>query len=91
MTALMIKDLEITKELSREERAAVRGGSQGNAAVSTIGQLQNVLVPVGAMSGPGAAQNVFVDVDASQDATIDTRQNNGDKFNFALLFGGLVR
>jgi hypothetical protein len=27
MKSVMIKDLEMTKELSREERAAVRGGS----------------------------------------------------------------
>ena len=83
MTALMIKDLEVAKELSREERAAVTGGSQGNAAVSTIGQLQNVYVPTLVASGPGSAGNVDVDVDASQDATIDTYQNNGDKFKFA--------
>lgn len=83
---LTIKDIAIAKELSREERAAVHGGSQGNAAVSTIGQLQNVKVPVIALSGAGSAQNVDVDVDASQDATIDTKQNNGDKFKFALGF-----
>jgi hypothetical protein len=77
-----IKDLEISKELSGEERAAIRGGNQGNGAVNTIGQLQNVFVPVAALSGPGSAQNVDVDVDASQDATISTRQNNGDVFKF---------
>jgi hypothetical protein len=86
---LTIKDLDIAKELSREERAAVRGGSQGNAAVSTIGQLQNVMVPVAAMTGAGSASNVDVDVDASQDATIKTYQNNGDRFN--ILFGLPIR
>jgi hypothetical protein len=80
-----IKDLAVSKELTGAERAAIRGGNQGNGAVSTIGQLQNVLVPVAAMTGAGSASNVDVDVDASQDATIKTYQNNGDRFS--LLFG----
>ena len=51
---LSIKDLEVAKDLSCEERAAVRGGdAQGNGAVHTIGQLQNVLVPVAAGTGAG--------------------------------------
>jgi hypothetical protein len=79
-----IKDLEVSKELSGEERAAIRGGNQGNGAVSTIAQLQNVMVPVAAMTGAGSASNVDVDVDASQDATIKTYQNNGDAFKFLL-------
>jgi hypothetical protein len=82
---LSIKDLEVSKELSCEERAAVRGGdSQGNGAVHTIGQLQNVLVPVAAGTGAGSSQNVDVDVDASQYASMYTAQNNGDRFSFLL-------
>ena len=82
---LSIKDLEVSKELSCEERAAVRGGdAQGNGAVHTILQMQNVHVPVAALTGAGSAQNVDVDVDASQDATIQTHQNNGDRFSFLL-------
>jgi hypothetical protein len=80
-----IKDLEVSKELTGEERAAIRGGNQGNSSVSTIGQMQNVFVPVAAMTGAGSASNVDVDVHASQDATIQTHQNNGDRFS--LLFG----
>jgi hypothetical protein len=38
MKSLMIKDLDLAKELSREERGAVRGGS--NAAV-LFGPVQN--------------------------------------------------
>ena len=79
-----IKDLEIAKELSCEERAAVRGGSQGNSDVATIGQLQNVHVPVAALTGAGSSQNTDVDVDASQYASIYTAQNNGDRFSFLL-------
>jgi hypothetical protein len=81
-----IKDLAVSKELTGAECAAIRGGdSQGNSAVSTIGQMQNVFVPVAALTGAGSASNVDVDVHASQDATIDTHQNNGDRFN--VLFG----
>ena len=82
---LTIKDLAIAKELSREERAAVRGGSEGNGAVSTIGQLQNVMVPVMTATGAGSSGNTFVDVDAYQSADQSTKQNNGDAFK--LLFG----
>jgi hypothetical protein len=79
---LTIKDLDIAKELSREERAAVRGGSDGNSAVSTIGQIQNVYVPVAAMTGGGSSANTDVDVDASQYARMYTAQNNGDRLKF---------
>jgi hypothetical protein len=82
---LTIKDLDIAKELSREERAAVRGGSEGNSAVSTIGQIQNVYVPVATLSGGGSSANTSVDVDASQYASMYTAQNNGDRFK--VLFG----
>jgi hypothetical protein len=81
---LTIKDLDIAKELSCEERAAVRGGSQGNSAVSTIGQMQNVYVPVATLSGGGSSANTSVDVDASQSASMYTAQNNGDRFKFLL-------
>ena len=81
---LSIKDLEVSKELSCEERAAVRGGSQGNAGVHNIIQMQNVHVPVAALTGAGSAQNVDVDVDASQYASMYTGQNNGDRFSFLL-------
>jgi hypothetical protein len=80
-----IKDLAVSKELTGAECAAIRGGNQGNSAVSTIGQMQNVYVPVAALTGAGSASNVDVDVDASQDATIKTYQNNGDRFS--VLFG----
>jgi hypothetical protein len=83
---LTIKDLSSATELDHAAMAAVRGGSQGNADVGNILQGQQVWVPVMAASGPGSAQNVFVDVDASQSATQDTRQNNGDKFSLALGF-----
>lgn len=79
-----IKDLEVSKELTGAECAAIRGGDQGNSAVSTIGQMQNVLVPVMAGTGAGSSANTFVDVDAYQSADQSTRQNNGDAFKFLL-------
>ena len=80
-----IKDLEVSKALTGEERAAIRGGDQGNSAVSTIVQLQNVMVPVMTATGAGSSGNTFVDVDAYQSADQSTKQNNGDAFK--LLFG----
>jgi hypothetical protein len=85
---LTIKDLSTSTELDRAAMTAVRGGSQGNGSVDSILQGQQVWVPVVATSGPGSAQNVFVDVDADQTASETTRQNNGDKFSLAL---GLIR
>jgi hypothetical protein len=83
---LTIKDLSVATELDHAAMASVRGGSQGNADVGNILQGQQVWVPVIAASGPGSAQNVFVDVDADQSASQDTRQNNGDRFALALGF-----
>jgi hypothetical protein len=42
MNALMIKDLEVSKELSCDERAAVRGGS-----ITQVGSLQAVFAQNG--------------------------------------------
>ncbi len=85
---LTIKDLSTSTELDRAAMASVHGGSQGNSSVDTILQGQQVWVPTTVLSGPGSATNVFVDVDADQSASESTRQNNGDKFSFAL---GLLR
>jgi hypothetical protein len=88
---LSIKDLEVSKDLSREERAAVHGGNVGLGAVPTITQIQGVETNTGSSNGPGGVQNVFVDVDANQSATIKTIQkaeDNDGNFVFAL---GLMR
>ena len=81
---LTIKDLSTATELDHAAMAAVRGGSQGNAAVNTIGQIQNVHVPVATLTGGGSSGNTSVDVDAIQHASIYTAQNNGDHFSFLL-------
>jgi imidazole glycerol phosphate synthase subunit HisF len=79
---LTIKDLSASTELDRAAMTAVRGGNDGNSSVNTIGQVQNVHVPVIAGAGAGSAMNTDVHVDATQDASIYTHQNNGDRFRF---------
>ena len=87
---LTIKDLPSSTELDRAAMSAVRGGADANALVQNMLQAQSVLVPVanGASFGPGSATNIIVDVDADQSGSQSSRQNNGDKFAFAL---GLAR
>jgi hypothetical protein len=87
---LTIKDLSASIELDRAAMSAVVGGDYGNSATQTIGQMQQVEVPVanGSLFGPGSATNINVDVDADQTGSQSSRQTNGDKFMVAL---GLVR
>ena len=68
----------------------VHGGADANSAVQTIGQVQQVKVPVGngSMFGPGSATNIDVDVDADQHATNRSYQYNGDSLG---IFLGLRR
>jgi hypothetical protein len=83
---LTIKDLSTSIELDREAMSAVRGGAGANSLVQNMLQAQSVLVPVanGASFGAGSATNILVDVDADQSGSQSSRQNNGDKFAFAL-------
>jgi hypothetical protein len=57
---MFIKDLEVSKELSRKELAAVRGGFnvgiQGGQYVSQAGLL-NFASPVAAVNAPSMPQN----------------------------------
>ena len=90
---LTIKDLSASAELDHAAMSAVRGGADANALVQNMLQAQLTLVPVanGASFGPGSATNIIVDVDADQSGSQSSRQNNGDKFSFALdLVRGLV-
>jgi hypothetical protein len=73
-----IKDL--SKELGATEMGAVHGGDNGTAGVNTVFQQLGMNVPIGIVTGPGAAVNNFIDVSGSQDASIDNRQDSGDKF-----------
>jgi lactobin A/cerein 7B family class IIb bacteriocin len=68
---MMIKDLEVSKELSREELAAVRGGSTnigvaGGAAATQFGLL-NFASPQTVVSMPTIVQpNIEVDINLAQ-------------------------
>lgn len=77
-----IKDL--SKDLCSTEMSAVHGGDNGNAGVNTIFQQLGMNVPIGIVTGPGAAVNNFIDVSGNQNASIDNQQDSGDKF-FAFL------
>jgi hypothetical protein len=59
MKSLMIKDLEMNKELTREDLSAVRGGSnfgfQGGQTVTT-GSVLSIGSPVVAVNAPSLTQ-----------------------------------
>jgi hypothetical protein len=84
---LTIKDLSTSLELDRAAMSGVHGGTGGaNSGVQTIGQVQQINVPVanGSMFGPGSATNIHVDVDADQHASNRSYQYNGDSFGIFL-------
>ena len=73
---MLIQDL--SKELDTKSMSAVRGGDNGNSATNTIGQVQNLSVPVGVLSyGPS---NTNVHVNGTQNASIWSDQDAGDSF-----------
>jgi hypothetical protein len=74
----------LNKDLDTKEMTEVRGGENGNSAVNTIGQLTNLTVPVGVLSG--GPSNTSVSVDSTQNAKIWNEQEAGDSFE-ALLPG----
>ena len=68
----------LSKELDTKAMTAVRGGDNGNSATNTIGQAQNLYVPVGVLSyGPS---NTNVHVNGTQNASIWNYQDAGDSF-----------
>jgi hypothetical protein len=75
---MLIQDL--SKELDTKAMTAVRGGDNGNAAVSNILQAMLINAPVAVGYGAGSAGNTFVHVDGDQSADITTHQTSGDKF-----------
>jgi hypothetical protein len=88
---LTIKDLPVSIELDRAAMTDVHGGTGANSAVQTIGQAQQVHVPVGngSMFGDGSATTIDVDVDADQHARNRSYQYNGD--SFGLFLGSFPR
>jgi hypothetical protein len=80
---MLIKDLELAQDLSREQAAAVRGcGPNGNADSDAIVQGMALNVPVALLNG--SASNNNVDVHGDQYAKQKTFQYAGDSF-LALL------
>jgi hypothetical protein len=79
---MLIQDL--SKELDTKSMSAVRGGDNGNSATNTIGQVQNLSVPVASLSyGPS---NTNVHVSGTQDATVWNYQDAGDSFKTLFPF-----
>ena len=77
---MFIQDL--SKALDSKAMSAVRGGDNGNSVTNTIGQVQNLGVPVSVLGyGP---TNSFVHVNGTQNASIGNYQYAGD--SFAALF-----
>jgi len=73
---MMIQDL--SKTLDTTSMKAVRGGDNGNSVVNTIGQAQNLVVPVSVLgNGP---TNSSVHVSGTQNASIWNSQFGGDSF-----------
>ena len=72
----------LTQDLDAKTMTAVHGGDAGNSATNTIGQVMNLSVPVGVLSG--GPSNTNVHVDGKQNATVYNEQNAGDSF-FAQL------
>jgi len=83
-----IKDLSTSIELDRAAMTGVHGGADANSAVQTIGQAQQVKVPVGNDSMFGSATNIDVDVDADQHAKNRSYQYNGDSLGIFLGLRG---
>jgi hypothetical protein len=79
---MLIQDL--SKELDTQSMTAVRGGDNGNSATNTIGQRQDLYVPV-AVDAYGPA-NTNVHVRGTQYADIFNYQDSGDSFK--ALFPG---
>jgi hypothetical protein len=79
----------LSKELDTRTMTTVRGGDNGNSAVNTIGQRQDLYVPV-AVDAYGPA-NTNVHVNGTQNATIFNYQDAGDSFKALLPYYGFVR
>jgi hypothetical protein len=73
---MLIKDL--SKTLDTQSMTAVRGGDNGNSVTNTIGQVQNLSVPVAV--GVGGPSNTSVHVNGTQNASIWNDQFAGDSF-----------
>ena len=80
MKSLMIKDLEISKELTRDDLSAVRGGSnfgfQGGQTVSG-GSVISIGSPVTAVNAPSMTQIDFHNTNTTKVNVADVTQSVG--------------
>jgi hypothetical protein len=70
----------LSKDLDARAMTAVRGGDNGNSAVSTTLQALGIDAPIAVGYGAGSAGNTFIHIDPSQSASTSTEQTSGDKF-----------
>jgi len=70
----------LSKDLDACAMTAVRGGDNGNSAVSTTLQALGIDAPIAIGYGAGSAGNTFIHIDPSQNASTSTEQTSGDKF-----------
>jgi hypothetical protein len=70
----------LSKDLDTKEMTEVRGGDNGNSAVSNILQGMGIDAPIAVGYGAGSAGNTFVHIDPSQSGSVSTEQTSGDKF-----------
>jgi hypothetical protein len=70
----------LSKDLDARAMTAVRGGDNGNSAVSTTLQALGIDAPIAIGYGAGSAGNTFIHIDPSQNASTSTEQTSGDKF-----------
>ena len=70
----------LSKELDTQAMTAVRGGDNGNSAVSTTLQALGIDAPIAIGYGAGSAGNTFIHIDPSQSSSTSTEQTSGDKF-----------
>jgi hypothetical protein len=75
---IIMKIENLSKDLDAKALSAVHGGNDGNSAVNTIGQVTNLTVPVGVLSG--GPSNTNVSVDSTQRAKIWNEQFSGDSY-----------
>jgi hypothetical protein len=73
-----MKIQDLSKELDTKTMKTLRGGDNGNSATNAIGQVMNLSVPVGVLSGGPANSNVHVN--GTQNAGISNVQYSGDSY-----------
>ena len=79
-----MKIQDLSKVLDTKTMKTVRGGDNGNSATNAIGQVMNLSVPVGILSGGPSNSNVHVN--GTQNAQVWNSQIAGDSYLALLPF-----